>query len=80
MQFGRRSRVPTGVVAICNGSGEPCSTPTEEYQHWRRHFTIVLNVRSQFDSAEQAEVRQRETDADFVTLPTSAEVTRLLES
>ena len=29
MQFGKRGRVPTRVVAICDESGEPCSTPSE---------------------------------------------------
>ena len=28
MQFGRRGRVPTRVVAICDESGEPSSIPT----------------------------------------------------
>ena len=69
-QFGRRGRVSTKVVAICDESGEPCSTPTEQVQRWRRHFTKVLNERSQFDGAELAEVRQRETDADLGTVPT----------
>ena len=32
MQFGRRGRVTTRVVAICDESGEPCSTPTEHHQ------------------------------------------------
>ena len=40
------------------------------------YFIKVLNVRSQFDGAKQAEVRQRETDADLV--PTSAEVAKAL--
>ena len=31
MQLGRRGRVPTRVVAICDESGEPCSTPTEQH-------------------------------------------------
>ena len=78
MPFGRRGRVPTRVVAICDESGEPCSTPTEQHQHWRRHFTKVLNVRSQFDGAELAEVRQRETDADLGTVITSAELAKAL--
>ena len=38
----------------------------------------MLNVRSQFDSAELAEVRQRETDADLGTVPTSAEVAKAI--
>ena len=78
MQFGRRGRVPTTVVAICDESGEPCSTPTEQHQRWRRPFTKLLNVRTQFDGAELAEVRQRETDADLGTVPTSAEVAKVL--
>ena len=59
MQFGRRDIITTIVVAICDESGEPCSTPTEQHQRWRRHFSKVLNVRSQFDVVELAEVRQR---------------------
>ena len=54
------------------------STPTEQHQCWRRPFTKVLNVRSQFDGAELAEVRQRETDANLGTVPTSAEVVKAL--
>ena len=37
-------------------------------------------MRSQFDGAVLTEVRERETDADLGTVPTSAEVARLLES
>ena len=76
MQFGRRGRVFTRVVAICDESGEPCSTPTEQHQHWRRHFTKVLNVRSLFDLVELAEMRQRETDVDLGTVSTSVEVAK----
>ena len=35
-------------------------------------------MRSQFDGAELADVRQRETDADLGTVPTSAEVAKAL--
>ena len=38
----------------------------------------MLNLRTQFDSAELAEVRQRETDADLGTVPASAEVAMAL--
>ena len=78
MQFGRRGRVPTSVVAICDESGEPYSTPTEQHQHWRRHFAKVLNVRSLVDVVELAEVRQRERNVDLGTVPTSAEVAKAL--
>ena len=32
MQFGKRGRVSTRVVGICDESGEPSSTPTEQHQ------------------------------------------------
>ena len=80
MQFGRRGKVLTRVVAICDESGEPCSTPTEQHQRWRRHFTKVQNVRSQFDGAQLAEVRQRETDADLVLCQHQLKWPRVLES
>ena len=78
MQFGRRGRVPTRMVATCDENGEPYSPTAEQHQRWRRHFTKVLNMRSQFDGAELAEVRQRETDADLGTVPTSSKVAKAL--
>ena len=41
MQFGRKGRVPTRVVAICDESGEPYSTLTEQHQRWGKHFIKV---------------------------------------
>ena len=79
MQFGRRGRDPTRVVAIYDESEEPCSTPTEQHQRWRRHFPKVLNVRSQFEGAELAEVRQRETQT-LVLCKHQLKWSRLLES
>ena len=71
MQFGRRGRVSTRVVVICDKSGEPCSTPTEQHQLWKRYLTKVVNEMSQFDGAEPAV-------ADHGTVTTSAEMAKAL--
>ena len=78
MQLGRRGRVPVRMSTIRDENGEPCTTQSEQQQRWRRHFTKVLNVVSQFDKTELDEVKQRKTDTDLGTEPTSAEVARAL--
>ena len=53
MQRACRGLVPSKVITISDESGEPCSTPASQQQCWRRHFTKVLNVRSQYQPAER---------------------------
>ena len=59
MQHGCRGLMPSRVVTIVDENGEPCSSPSAQHQCWRRHFTTVLNVRSQYDTTAMDEVRQR---------------------
>ena len=49
-----------------------------QHQRWRRHFTTVLNVRSQCDATAMDKVRQREVDEDLGSVPTAREVTQAL--
>ena len=52
MQRGRRGLIPSRAVIICDEDGAPCVSTSDQHQRWRRHFTKVLNVRSQFDEEE----------------------------
>ena len=65
MERGCRGLIPSIVVTIVDESGEPCSSPSAQYQHWRRHFITVLNIRSQYDTTAMDEVRQRKVDEDL---------------
>ena len=59
-------------------NGEPCSSCILQHQRWRRHFTTVLNVRSQCDATAMEKVRQKEMDEDLGSVPTAREVTWVL--
>ena len=78
LQRACRGLVPSKAITISDESGKPYSTPVSQQQHWRRHFTKVLNVRYQYQPAKMEKVRQREVDEDLGKTPSSAEVTRAL--
>ena len=52
LQRGRRGLRPSVNVTINDEDGNPCRTPLAQQQRWRRHFSAVLNIHSQFDPAE----------------------------
>ena len=45
-------------VSIKDENSNPCTTPSAKQQRWRRHFTRVLDVQSQFNPEEMEKVRQ----------------------
>jgi len=46
----------------------------EQEEHWSRHFTGVLNVRSQFDFCELEAMRQRPVMEEPGQIPNTDEV------
>ena len=48
MQRGRRGLIRTRAVTIHDEDDVPCGNISDQHQRWRRHFTKVLNIRSQF--------------------------------
>ena len=78
MQRGYRGLLPSRAVVIQDENSELCSSSTSQHLRWRRHFTAVLNVRSQCDGTAMEKVRQREVDEDLGSVPTAKEVTRAL--
>ena len=59
LQAGRRGLRQTRCTSICNDEGNICDSKVSKYQQWLRHFSRVLNIRSQFDAEELEKVRQR---------------------
>ena len=58
MQYGRCGLVPSRLTTVVDEKGNPCTT-VEAQQRWRRHFTKILNIQSQFNEAEIRKARQR---------------------
>ena len=45
--------------------GKVCSSSEEQQGRWRRHFTKILNIQSEFSIDELSEVRQRQTRTEL---------------
>ena len=78
MQRGRRGLIPSRAVSILDESGAVCESASAQHQRWRRHFTNVLNIRSQFDEEELDKVEQREVCESLGVKPTPGEVRQAL--
>ncbi len=52
IQHRSRGLVPLKSVVVRDENGDLCSTPELQQQRWRRYFTQVPNVQSQFDELE----------------------------
>ena len=44
-----------------------------QQERWRRHFTKILNIQSQFDAEELGKVRQRPPRPELADLPSEEE-------
>ena len=49
MQHGRRGLVPARLATVVDEEGNACTTVEAQQQRWRRHFTKILNIQSQFN-------------------------------
>ena len=59
IQRGRRGLVPMRTAVVRDEDGAVCDTPELQHQTWRRRFSQILNLQSDFDASEVAKVRQR---------------------
>ena len=53
-----------------------CTTSQQQQERWRRHFTNVLNIMSEFDEEELNKVEQRPVRMNKADLPTDDELNR----
>ena len=75
MQYGRRGLVPSRLATVADEEGNPCTTVEAQQQRWRRHFTEILNIQSQFNQAEIEKARQRPVRHQLAEVPTMDELT-----
>ena len=80
IQFARRGLVPVRSAVVRNEMGTLCSTPEDNQQRWRRHFTSILNVQSQFDEDELQRVRQRPLKEHFAEPPSKEELLAAIDA
>ena len=74
MQHGKRGLIPSRLNTILDEEGNICVTTDAQQQRWRRHFTKVLNLQSQFNVNEIMKARQRPVRHQLAELPTMEEL------
>lgn len=70
-----RGLVPSRLATVINEEGKPCTTVVAQQQQWRRHFTKILNIHSQFSEAEIMKARQRPMRHQLADKPSMDELT-----
>ena len=74
IQRGRRGLIPVKCVRVHDEEGRACSTPQQQKERWRRHFSRILNIQSQFDEEEIKKTRQRPLRANLEEPPSEEEL------
>ena len=78
MQRGRKGLIPTRTAVVKDENGNSCSTPELQQQRWRRHFSNVLNLQSEFSVEELERVRQRPMRPEMGDPPSEEELQNAL--
>ena len=74
MQYGRRDLVPARLATVTDEEGNPCTTAEAQQQRWRRHFSKILNIQSQFKEDEIMRAKQRPIRQEIAEIPTEEEM------
>ena len=74
IQRGWRGLIPLKTTQVNDENGNTCSTLRQQQARWRRHFSKVLNIVSQFDEEELRKVRQRPVRSHMAKPPTVEEL------
>ena len=59
---------------VKDDDGKVCTTHEAQGEQWRKHFTKILNIHSEFNEEELERVRQRPLRTDLAELPSEDEV------
>ena len=66
--------MPVRAVAVKDEDGNGCTTTEAQQERWKRHFSKVLNIQSQFDVEEFRKARQRPTRSKMAEVPSEKEL------
>ena len=80
MQRACRGLIPQRTGIIKDEDRQPCTSVDAKQQRWRRHFTSILNIESQFNHEELDRIRQRPMRPQLAEIPSMEELVGLLAS
>ena len=72
--------MPMRSATIKDKAGNPCTTPEEQQDRWRRRFASIPDIQLQFDPEEMEKVKQRPIRTEKKQLIISYVMERQMES
>ena len=74
MQRACKGLIPQRTGIIKDEGGESCTSVDAKQQRWRRNFTSILNIGSQFNHEELDRIRQRPMRLQLAEIPSMEEL------
>ena len=66
--------MPVMTSSVRDEEGHTCSTPQQQHERWRRHYSNLLNIVSEIDMTELEQARQRPPRTEMADPPSSEEM------
>ena len=70
--------MPVRTRSVKDEEGHTCSTPQQQHDRWRRHFTNLLNIVSELDETEVEQTRQQPPRPEMADPPTFEELEKAI--
>ena len=66
--------MPVRSAVVQDENGNSCTTTEAQQERWRKHFSKILNIQSEFDMKELSRVSQRPTKSEMKEVPSEEEM------
>ena len=71
--------MPVKAAVVKDEDGNTCTAAKAQQERWRRHFTKILNIQSEFDVEELRNMRQRPPRPEIAEVPSEEELMSTVE-
>ena len=79
IQRGRSCLMLMRSAVVKDENGDVCTTTDTQNDRWRRHFSEILNMQSEFDMEELERVKQRRLRPEIAELSTEEELLKAID-
>ena len=74
IQRAMRGQMPERTARVRDEDGSECTSEEAQQERWKRYFTKIFNIQSEFDVEELRKVRQRSPRPEMAELPSEEEL------
>ena len=74
IQRARRGLMPERTARVRDEDGSECTSAEAQQERWKKYFTKIVNIQSEFDVEELRKMRQRPPRPEMADLPSEEEL------